>query len=97
VKLLSAIMPGKCSFQESWLSHPDYGDWVVRVPGNKHAAQCKLCRKTKPINISIMGMGALKSHHDGDKHQDLLRISREMPRTCTSITDFIGDGATNAG
>ena len=76
------VMPkprGKSTFQSSWLTHPDYASWVVRDPSSKHHAKCKLCTNSKPIDVSSMGVTALKSHAGGKTHSTLaLSMNQQM-------------------
>lgn len=58
-------MPGNCSFQEQWLTDPDFQYWIKQ---NKYETFCKLC-KCK-INIKHDGNHALTSHRRGKKHSD---------------------------
>ncbi|XP_049270810.1 uncharacterized protein LOC125758087 [Rhipicephalus sanguineus] len=59
-------MPGQCNFQESWLSHVAYKDWVAPDPMSSHRARCRPCAKT--FDVSSMGESALKSHQRSAKH-----------------------------
>ena len=56
-------------FCNDWLSKPDYADWLQAVPGDNKVARCKLCFKT--FGLSNMGVGAIKSHMEGKKHQSI--------------------------
>ena len=56
-------MPGKSSFQEIWLEHPDYKDWIQENKEDKHTARCSVCLKN--IDLANMGASALKSHMAG--------------------------------
>ncbi|XP_077545839.1 uncharacterized protein LOC144158676 [Haemaphysalis longicornis] len=59
-------MPGKCTFQQSWLSKDPYKDWVSPDPASANRAKCRLCGRT--FDISSMGESALKSHQQSAKH-----------------------------
>ena len=45
-------------FQDDWLSHPDYKNWV-RKDADRKKAFCSLCHKS--LELSNMGTQALKS------------------------------------
>ena len=53
------------SFQDTWLSNPNYKDWFGRAKCNTDAF-CKLC--PKEFSISAMGERAIKSHAKGKLH-----------------------------
>ena len=53
-------MPGKSSFQEIWLEHPDYEDWILEIKEDKHTAGCSVTLKN--IDLASMRAFALKSH-----------------------------------
>ena len=55
-------------FQDDWLSHPDYKNWV-RKDADRNKAFCSLCHKS--LELSNMGTQALKSHMNGKKHKRL--------------------------
>ena len=55
-------------FQDDWLSHPDYKNWVGK-DANRKKAFCSLCHKS--LELSNMGTQALKSHVNGKKHKKL--------------------------
>lgn len=58
-------MAKKTSFQEYWLSEPQF-KYIGPLENNKHYAKCSLCSKT--IYLSNMGRGALISHINSRKH-----------------------------
>ncbi|CAG03261.1 unnamed protein product [Tetraodon nigroviridis] len=50
-------MPGKCKFQDSWLSKVIYKDWLVKDDHDIHFARCRACCKS----IKLQTMGELRS------------------------------------
>ncbi len=48
----------RCVFRDEWLLEDDMKEWIVKV--SDVVAKCKVCVKT--INLSNMGIGALRSH-----------------------------------
>ena len=65
--LLALITPGTCHFQTSWLSDPNFSQWLRRDPKSDTNAYCRVCSRN--INIGTMGKTAIKSHLSGSKHQ----------------------------
>ena len=82
-------MPGKCKFNENWISNVVYKDWVLRDV-SQHKARCRVCQKS--FDISNMGEAALKSHMKGSKHVELMQT---VAKTVSPITNFITVEATN--
>nr|XP_040048659.1 uncharacterized protein LOC120829001 [Gasterosteus aculeatus aculeatus] len=68
-------MPGKCKFQDSWLSKGIYKDWLVKEIQDIHFARCKACSKS--IKLQTMGEAALTSHAGGAGHKAAVRKLRE--------------------
>ncbi|XP_011620097.1 uncharacterized protein fsbp isoform X2 [Takifugu rubripes] len=64
-------MPGKCKFQDSWLSKVIYKDWLVKDEHDIHFARCRACCKS--IKLQTMGEAALTSHAGGAGHKAALR------------------------
>ncbi|XP_042348503.1 uncharacterized protein LOC121947490 isoform X2 [Plectropomus leopardus] len=64
-------MPGKCKFQDSWLSKGIYKDWLVKDLQDIHFARCKACCKS--IKLQTMGEAALTSHAGGAGHKAAVR------------------------
>ncbi|XP_041654927.1 uncharacterized protein LOC121517305 [Cheilinus undulatus] len=64
-------MPGKCKFQDSWLSKAIYKDWLVKDTQDIHFARCKACCKS--IKLQTMGEAALTSHAGGAGHKAAVR------------------------
>ncbi|KAG7226964.1 hypothetical protein INR49_022278 [Caranx melampygus] len=60
-------MPGKCKFQDSWLSKDIYKDWLLKDVNDIHFARCRACCKT--IKLQTMGEAALTSHAGGAGHK----------------------------
>ncbi|XP_054464402.1 uncharacterized protein LOC129099257 [Anoplopoma fimbria] len=68
-------MPGKCKFQDSWLSKGMYKDWLVKDLQDIHFARCRAC--CKAIKLQTMGEAALTSHAGGAGHKAAVRKLRE--------------------
>ncbi|CAN7949040.1 unnamed protein product [Ixodes pacificus] len=66
-------MPGKCNFQQSWLSSGAYEEWISSDTSNSHRAKGKPCGKT--FDVSSMGESALKSHMKGAKHMENMKAT----------------------
>ncbi|XP_054624417.1 uncharacterized protein LOC129177364 isoform X2 [Dunckerocampus dactyliophorus] len=64
-------MPGKCKFQESWLSKDIYKEWLLKDTQDIHFARCKACCKS--IKLQTMGEAALTSHAGGAGHKAAVR------------------------
>lgn len=64
-------MPGKCKFQDSWLSKVIYKDWLVKDTHDIHFARCRACCKS--IKLQTMGEAALTSHAGGAGHKAAVR------------------------
>ncbi|KAK2851153.1 hypothetical protein Q5P01_007429 [Channa striata] len=64
-------MPGKCKFQDSWLSKEIYKDWLVKDVQDIHFARCRACCKS--IKLQTMGEAALTSHAGGAGHKAAVR------------------------
>lgn len=64
-------MPGKCKFQDSWLSKGIYKDWLVKDVHDIHFARCRACCKS--IKLQTMGEAALTSHAGGAGHKAAVR------------------------
>ncbi|XP_074643983.1 uncharacterized protein LOC141900835 [Tubulanus polymorphus] len=57
---------GKCTFQDSWLHHPEYRSWIEHVPNSIHKFRCRICMKSNELGAG--GLGALKSHMKSNLH-----------------------------
>ena len=77
---------GKCIFNRSWILLDDYKKWLAEVSSNKHEAYCKICRKK--FNIGSMGKAALKSHMNGQTHQNRLKELNNAQQP--TISGFLG-------
>lgn len=76
-------MPGKCKFQESWLSKVIYKDWLEEDPSDIHSARCRAC--VKSIKLQTMGEAALTSHAGGVGHKAAVReLLRGGDPSCVS-------------
>ncbi|KAM8754081.1 uncharacterized protein fsbp isoform 1-T1 [Acanthopagrus schlegelii] len=64
-------MPGKCKFQDSWLSKGIYKEWLLKDVQDIHFARCRACCKS--IKLQTMGEAALTSHAGGAGHKAAVR------------------------
>ncbi|XP_007577472.1 uncharacterized protein fsbp [Poecilia formosa] len=64
-------MPGKCKFQDSWLTKDAFKDWLVKDADDIHFARCRACCKS--IKLQTMGEAALTSHAGGAGHKAAVR------------------------
>lgn len=72
VQLASHLtMPGKCKFQDSWLSKGIYKEWLLKDLQDIHFARCRACCKS--IKLQTMGEAALTSHAGGAGHKAAVR------------------------
>ena len=67
--------PRKCSFKIEWLSDPEFKSWIKKCE-DSHSAFCTMCKKT--IDLTNMGVSALKSHKKGAKH---IKLAQAMDTT----------------
>lgn len=77
-------MPGKCVFNDLWLVHKDYKEWVQRHDTKDNTAVCSVCKRD--IFIGSMGKGALDSHLDGSKHK--MRMKQKREATGIDLSSF---------
>ena len=66
-----------CLEWENPSKFPDFAEWVKRIPNDPFSANCSICRG-KPFQLSNLGKRSLKSHAEGKKHQDALRLRRTV-------------------
>ena len=78
-------MPGKCKFQDEWIYHGEYRQWIARTP-SKCMARCRLCMKD--LDVSNMGEAALKSHMASVKHISRLR-DLTAAQSCTGLKSML--------
>ena len=78
-------MPGKCKFQDEWIMHEQYRQWIARIP-SKCMARCRLCMKD--LDISNMGEAALKSRMASGKHKSRLR-DMTTAQSCTGLKSIL--------
>ncbi|XP_071762928.1 uncharacterized protein fsbp [Centroberyx gerrardi] len=64
-------MPGKCKFQDVWLTKDIYKEWLVKDFQDIHLARCRACCKS--IKLQTMGEAALSSHAGGAGHKAAVR------------------------
>ena len=58
-------MPGKFSFQDSWLKEERFKDWILRDI-DKRKARCGVCAMS--LSVASMGESSLKVHMKTDRH-----------------------------
>ncbi|CAH0563016.1 unnamed protein product [Brassicogethes aeneus] len=56
----------RCYFKTDWLTDPNFNLWVEECKSNSSVIFCKICKKN--VDISNMGVSALKSHMKSVKH-----------------------------
>lgn len=76
-------MPGKNSFNRTWLDDDDFSLWLKPVENDKHSAFCKLCMKK--FSISGAGVYAIKLHAKGKKH---LQLSSPLVKGVQEVLPF---------
>ena len=77
----------KARYNKSWEDislYPDFAKWITLASSHQFFARCKYC-KGNPINLSNMGIQALKSHCKGAKHLKLTATVCNV-KTITSFT-----------
>ena len=52
---------GKSRFQDDWLKHPEYSNWLARNPTNVFLAHCRICKRS--FDVKAMGESAVRSHN----------------------------------
>ena len=70
-------------FNKEWMDKVEYKDWLLPEPSNNTKAKCRLCMRS--FSLSNMGEPALKSHAQGMKHQNAVKMSRKN----TSVWGFL--------
>ena len=70
-------MPGKCSFQDSWLKEERFKDWILRDI-DKRKARCGVCAMS--LSVASMGESSLKVHMKTDNHTKNLARHRSETR-----------------
>ena len=79
----------KCTFQDVWLKHEKYKEWIERDVSDSNSARCCACRKS--FCMASMGESAVRSHGEGAKHKTLLEKMLASSRgTIGPISDFFG-------
>lgn len=79
-------MPGKCKFQDSWLTKGIYKEWLVKDLQDIHFARCRACCKS--IKLQTMGEAALTSHAGGAGHKAAVRKLVEGSLTLASVINL---------
>lgn len=64
-------MPGKCSFNELWISQQNI-KWLSPVATDKYKAFCKVCKSI--FDVSHSGFGSITVHERGKKHKSLVNV-----------------------
>jgi len=87
-------------FNDDWLNINDHPTctWLARVVGDNSKARCNVC--TKHFDVNNMGMWAVTSHENGQKHKmrcDLkpksVAIKLHFRPTCQTSSDTSDTGA----
>ena len=79
----------KTYFQDSWLEIDEFKEWISR-PSLNTQAKCKRCQKT--IELSNMGVQALRSHAAGKKHKEITqRVSTFFKTKSNKVTELSND------
>ncbi|XP_061758302.1 uncharacterized protein LOC133553992 isoform X2 [Nerophis ophidion] len=86
-------MPGKCKFQQSWLSKEIYKEWLLRDTQDIHFARCKACCKS--IKLQTMGEAALTSHAGGVGHKAAVRKLVEGYLRMVQVNDGVSQAEDN--
>ncbi|XP_029911044.1 uncharacterized protein fsbp [Myripristis murdjan] len=87
-------MPGKCKFQDAWLSKEIYKEWLVKDFQDIHVARCRACCKS--IKLQTMGEAALTSHAGGAGHKAAVRKLAEGNVMMINVADQVnGDSSLN--
>ena len=81
----------QCHFHEIWLQKPEFDAWLQQTKDDSKG-HCKFCRKL--FDISIMGIGAVKSHAKSKQHNQIMKHKQSL--YTQSITDFFG-GTNKSG
>ena len=58
----------KSTFKDEWLLNPKYKSWLNNISSN--TVRCSFCNKH--IDVLSMGVSALESHSNGEKHKQIL-------------------------
>lgn len=86
-------MSSSSSFQLSWLSDPQFKEWLAPDQTSNYHARCLLCHNTftkNTINIKSMGRSALISHVKSSKHLANLKSSRSKKEEVQlTISSFV--------
>ena len=79
----------KTRYNKSWEDisiYPDFAKRIFTVPGDQLLTRCKYC-KSNPINLTNIGMQALKSPFKGAKHLKLIATICNLKTIASSMTD----------
>ncbi|XP_059415170.1 uncharacterized protein LOC132149789 [Carassius carassius] len=74
---------GKCKFQLKWLENENFKTWLQPVSGKNDEGFCGVCRKA--FKLGTMGIGAVKSHMQGDGHKSAVRAKQQ-----TTMSSYFG-------
>jgi hypothetical protein len=78
-----------CLFNKDWLKDPQLKTWLMEAKSQTEAA-CKLCHIS--IDISNMGIAALRSHSNGKKHLQHASIAS----TSLGLTPYLSSATTSS-
>ena len=78
-------MPPKywSKFKLKWLQDPDFKDWLKPDPMSEHYALCSIF--DAEIHSKSMRVGAVRKHHKGEKHQDLLPSALDKSKSTIAV------------
>ena len=58
----------KSTFKDEWLLNPNYKSWLNNISSN--TVRCSFCNKH--IDVLFIGVSALESHSNSEKHKQIL-------------------------
>ena len=56
----------KCHFENEWLQHKDYKNWIKKVPDKEQKVYCTVC--VTAISVADLRISVLDIHAKGKKH-----------------------------
>ena len=84
----------KSHFKDDWLKLDEFTTWLMRGNDNL-SARCRICKKS--IDISGMGVSALKSHAKGKKHVQNFERTRSEEESTPDLHGFFSRPSTSTG
>ena len=98
-------MAKRCSFDRSWLTHPQFTGWLVAVYSDPYSAYCNVC--CRQFSLSNMGKQAILSHRNSKKHllgfkaratpsiTQMLKTEQDSAMGSSSLTCSTSDNTTS--